>query len=529
MNSDFFSKDFYYTKDISVVIPAYNAASTITETLHSVLNQNSDDFSFEVILVDDGSKDDTLKIAQGIAKSNDLLRVFTQKNSGSPSRPRNVGMDFAYGRYILFLDADDCLCKDALSSMFQEVVCTKNQVILGKFIGKNGRQVPSHIFKKTIHDADLLEDNAWHNLSPTAKLCDLHCIRANNLRFFEDQWIGEDQNFFAALYLKSSGISILSDKNYVEVGWQDNGTNLTSRQQTLEDKAKTSIRLGRVIRENTLQGVVRDRLTQRIFTSTLPSVINQFYQLESPYRRQKFVYQMYHYLADLYSEQHRKAVNTKVRIGFDLLFAGLVDDLDLLLCSDVKFNVTYDFDEQGTLGVELPQGLSQQALSILERDLPKTGLVSSQLYQISCDKAKGDGGQEIDALSIFGEFRLNQIKAQPNNAEIVLIERVTKERLSFPVLYEPVFDAAAQSWVLRFHWVIDRQMDIPKGVWGTFYRITWSDGSICEDRWGKRVSGIENKKFPIAICNDMLVAYFNNIYENLTLDIGFNIHRQDEI
>lgn len=242
MVSNSINIDAYYTKDISVVIPAYNAELTIADTLHSVLSQNAFDFSFEVILVDDGSKDNTLKIAEGIAKENPVLRVFTQKNSGSPSKPRNVGIKLAYGRYVLFLDADDRLCQDALASMYQEAILTKNQVILGKFIGKNGRKTPQHIFKKTIHDADLLEDNAWHNLAPTAKLCDLRCIRDCNLSFFEDQWIGEDQNFFAALYLKSNGVSILSDKNYVEMGWQDNGINLTSRQQKLEDKAKTAIR-----------------------------------------------------------------------------------------------------------------------------------------------------------------------------------------------------------------------------------------------------------------------------------------------
>lgn len=526
MISHLVNVDAYYTKDISVVIPAYNAERTIAETLYSVLNQNTSNISFEVILVDDGSKDDTLKIAEDIAKNNSALRVFTQKNSGSPSRPRNIGIKLAYGSYILFLDADDCLCQGALDAMYQEAVSTKNQVILGKFIGKNGRKTPLHIFTKTIHDADLLEDNAWHNLSPTAKLCDLHCIRAHNLSFFEDQWIGEDQNFFAALYLKSSGISILSDKNYVEMGWQDDGVNLTSRQQKLEDKAKTSIRLGNVIRDNTLPGVVRNRLTQRIFTSTLPSVINKLYSLESPYSRQKFVYNMHHHLSDLYTNQHRKNLDTKVKIGFDLLFAGLVDDLDLLLCGNSNFDIAYDFDGEGNLGLVLPRGLSQEALSILDRGLPGSGLVTSHLGGLFYEN---DKNSNAEVLNIVGDFLLNKIKAEPSNLEIVLIERNTKERLVFPVMHESEFYVNTQSWKFRFHWIIDCEVDIPKGVWGTFFRVTWADGTTCEDRWGKRTVGIENKKFSVGIKNDTLIAYFNNIYENLTLDVGFNIHRQDII
>lgn len=526
MTSHLTNIDAYYTKDISVVIPAYNAERTIAETLYSALNQNTSNFSFEVILVDDGSKDGTLRIAEGIAQNNPALRIFTQQNSGSPSKPRNIGIELAHGKYILFLDADDYLCQDALISMHQEVVSTKNQIILGKFIGKNGRKTPLHIFKKTIHDADLLEDNAWHNLSPTAKLCDLHCIRKHNLSFFEDQWIGEDQNFFAALFLKSSGISILSDKNYVEIGWQDNGINLTSKQQRLEDKAKTSIRLGSVIRENTLPGTVRNRLTQRIFTSTLPSVINQFYSLESPYSRQKFVYNMHHYLSDLYTDQHRKNLDTKVKIGFDLLFAGLVDDLDLLLCNKSRFDIAYDFDDAGNLGLVLPQGLSQEALSILDRSLPKSGLITSQLGGLFYES---DKNTNTKILNIVGDFKLDKIKAKPSNFEIVLIERNTKERLIFPVIYETEFDASIQSWRLRFHWFIDHEVNIPQGIWGTFFCITWVDGTICEDRWGKRTVGIENEKFPVEIKNNTLIAYFNNIYENLTLDVGFNIHHRDMI
>lgn len=86
---------------ISVVIPAYNAAAFLAPTLASVFAQ--DYRPIEIILVDDGSTDDTLAIAKSWAPA---LRVCSQKNAG-PSAARNRGVAMAKGEYLAFIDADD--------------------------------------------------------------------------------------------------------------------------------------------------------------------------------------------------------------------------------------------------------------------------------------------------------------------------------------------------------------------------------------------------------------------------------------
>jgi glycosyltransferase involved in cell wall biosynthesis len=88
--------------EISVVIPAYNAAKTLRETLDSVLAQTFGDF--EVIVVDDGSKDDTAAVAS--ATSDPRVRVISIPNGGV-SRARNLGIAESGGALIAFLDADD--------------------------------------------------------------------------------------------------------------------------------------------------------------------------------------------------------------------------------------------------------------------------------------------------------------------------------------------------------------------------------------------------------------------------------------
>lgn len=91
---------------VSVVIPYYNNANTIIQTLQSVLNQN---YKFiEIIIVDDGSKDKTYEILVEFIKTYSIknLQIIKQENQG-PSLARNNGANHASGKYLVFIDADD--------------------------------------------------------------------------------------------------------------------------------------------------------------------------------------------------------------------------------------------------------------------------------------------------------------------------------------------------------------------------------------------------------------------------------------
>lgn len=91
---------------LSVIVPAYNCEHTLTECVQSILNQ--DEASMEILLVDDGSTDNTPAICDSLAKLEDRIRVIHQKNQGL-SAARNVALQQARGRYISFVDADDSI------------------------------------------------------------------------------------------------------------------------------------------------------------------------------------------------------------------------------------------------------------------------------------------------------------------------------------------------------------------------------------------------------------------------------------
>lgn len=103
---------------VSVIIPCYNGAAYLPACMESVLAQTMPDF--EAILVDDGSRDNTLALAQAIAEKDPRVRVYHQENAGV-SAARNLGLEHACGEWITFVDSDDLLLEDALETMLSAV------------------------------------------------------------------------------------------------------------------------------------------------------------------------------------------------------------------------------------------------------------------------------------------------------------------------------------------------------------------------------------------------------------------------
>lgn len=99
---------------VSIIIPAYNCESYIGRCLDSVLTQ--DVALVEVLVVNDGSKDNTPKILDEISQQDSRVKVFHVENGG-PSKARNIGIDNARGEWLLFVDADDWVDKDILSHL----------------------------------------------------------------------------------------------------------------------------------------------------------------------------------------------------------------------------------------------------------------------------------------------------------------------------------------------------------------------------------------------------------------------------
>lgn len=102
---------------LSIIIPVYNVEKYIARCLDSIFNQNIDDACFEVIVVNDGTPDNSMQIVESYVTMHRNLTVINQDNQGL-SVARNTGLAKASGDYVWFVDSDDWLVKDAFSILF---------------------------------------------------------------------------------------------------------------------------------------------------------------------------------------------------------------------------------------------------------------------------------------------------------------------------------------------------------------------------------------------------------------------------
>ena len=115
---------------VSVIVPIYNAEAYIEECVRSILNQTFSDF--ELILVDDGSKDGSLELCKKIASQDSRVKVIHQENAGSAAA-KNTGLSIAKGEFIKFCDADDTIDDQYIENLYYGVKNHNADVCVGSF------------------------------------------------------------------------------------------------------------------------------------------------------------------------------------------------------------------------------------------------------------------------------------------------------------------------------------------------------------------------------------------------------------
>ena len=234
---------------VSVIIPMYNSAKFIPQTLESLLYQTMKDF--EVVVVDDCSSDNSVEVVESFKPKfisgggyQKLHIVKLPKNTGTPGLPRNVGIQFARGKYIAFLDSDDLFPKTALEELTLPAEEYRADVInvFGALPFEDKNFNVKDVLEaatqriKTFYESHgsnskrvlelpndpALRVNFWLANRFHWATCGLFCRRdflISNQIFFPDMFLGEDQVVqFACLclsekLLSSSSITYLARKN----------------------------------------------------------------------------------------------------------------------------------------------------------------------------------------------------------------------------------------------------------------------------------------------------------------------------
>lgn len=112
---------------ISVIVPAYNLAHCIIDCIDSIEKQTYS--NFEIIIIDDGSTDETKNVCEKLAKTYSNIRVISQKNQGI-SAVRNLGIQESQGQYLSFIDGDDQIKETFLEHLYQRLIIDSSDIVV---------------------------------------------------------------------------------------------------------------------------------------------------------------------------------------------------------------------------------------------------------------------------------------------------------------------------------------------------------------------------------------------------------------
>ena len=115
---------------ISIVVPVYNVEAYIEHCIQNILSQTYR--NLEVIIVNDGSPDNSIKIAKELTKD-DPRFIYIDKENGGQSDARNAGLDIATGDYIFFCDPDDFIFEKSIENLYYASVLTNADIVVGSF------------------------------------------------------------------------------------------------------------------------------------------------------------------------------------------------------------------------------------------------------------------------------------------------------------------------------------------------------------------------------------------------------------
>lgn len=193
----------------SVIIPIYNREKSIKKCIDSILRQSEKDF--ELILVDDGSTDNSLKICKDFEKTDNRIIVIHKENGGVSSA-RNAGIDVARGKYVVFVDSDDYVDNNYL-----EILSSKDaDLVISGVIFENTQNKIDLLNDFTLLDEMLIIDffSQYYALPCWGKKYDRNIIKKNNLRFDTSICYGEDALFCAQYINKCKTMSYIRAFTY---------------------------------------------------------------------------------------------------------------------------------------------------------------------------------------------------------------------------------------------------------------------------------------------------------------------------
>lgn len=255
---------------ISVIMPVYNTGIYLEETLNSLVNQTIID-DIEVLMIDDGSTDESRYIIEKFALDYDNFHACHKENEGQ-GIARNYGVSIAKGDYIHFMDSDDYIIPDAYEKLYNLVLSKDYDFVVGnvmKFTDYNCWE--DILFKNAFQD--LNEDTEFHSINDHPflvwdtitcnKLFKKEFLQKNNIQFPNEKIFFEDVLFAFECYINSDSFCYLNDYFYF---WRfrKNLSSVTQRNNTAKNFLDR-LEILHKIRELTLSCNLTEKTLNKLF------------------------------------------------------------------------------------------------------------------------------------------------------------------------------------------------------------------------------------------------------------------------
>jgi len=207
---------YFYSPLISIIVPIYKVEKYIAQCINSIIKQSYE--NIEIILIDDGSPDNSGLIADGYSKKDNRIKVIHTENRGV-SAARNLGIEEARGEYIVFIDSDDYLASDYTEYMLSIIKKTGASFAISKNCFRlpvNEQQIENDKIEIYTPEeaATALLYPGYINIGCWNKMFNKDFLVKNKIAFLEKYYMGEGLNFIITAAQLSKGVGVGQKRVY---------------------------------------------------------------------------------------------------------------------------------------------------------------------------------------------------------------------------------------------------------------------------------------------------------------------------
>jgi len=272
---------------ISIIVPIYNSEKTLERCVRSIINQTYK--NLEIILINDGSNDNSLNICKDLKKIDDRIKIIDSKNEGVSSA-RNKGIENALGKYIMFADSDDYVSNVWCESLYS-IVDDNNFSICNIYC-------VDEITKEISVENNLLEEKINFSIEdffevykmkllnqPYNKIYNKDRLNEFNIRFDETLSLGEDLLFNLEYLMKCYRIEIINKRTYYYIKGRDDSLCNKYYFDFYEIQIKLNLKLLECLKSLNCEYVYR----HDFYTGFLFCIINSIRNIYSKNNKQNIV------------------------------------------------------------------------------------------------------------------------------------------------------------------------------------------------------------------------------------------------